>query len=569
MSITYPTTIDSLTNPLSTDTLDSPSHSGQHSDINDAIEALETKIGVDSSAVTTSIDYKLTNASSSNPGHKHTLTNGASDLTSTSTEVDAVVDKVLIGYGGGTNDDTSAINTFLTTNAGEAVQIPAGNYKITGTIAIPTDTTVYAYGARIFDTTTHRTLVTMASGSRLFGIELEGAGNTTADNTGIGISTIGSDASHYIEDVIIRDCYIHDVGGSGIYSYFLDDARIESTKIKSAGVYGYVGLSVKNVHLTGCHIKDISPGNADGNAYGCIFTRARDDSIVTYPISHDFSVTHSLIEDITVWEGLDTHGGYNFDFSHNTINNVETPVAVMSNSMANGTNFYPPHDFTISNNKILGSGTGIGISITGGTPNFAYNANVNNNLVYNCGIDNNVNSAAIKFTYTRGISVSNNTIYQPFMYGISIYQYNYGFSCIGNTVIDAHASATSANNSPAGITIRVDYNTGIISGNSVLLVDSGLDNFVLSYGFRMASATNNDIYMGFNYTNATDPFAGLTGQNVKYTNYDTAALFLNGATPEGAITAPIGSLCINTAGGAGTTLYVKESGTGNTGWAGL
>lgn len=37
-------------------------------------------------------------------------------------------------------------------------------------------------------------------------------------------------------------------------------------------------------------------------------------------------------------------------------------------------------------------------------------------------------------------------------------------------------------------------------------------------------------------------------------------------TPEGAITAPVGSLYTRTNGGAGTTLYVKESGAGNTGW---
>lgn len=37
-------------------------------------------------------------------------------------------------------------------------------------------------------------------------------------------------------------------------------------------------------------------------------------------------------------------------------------------------------------------------------------------------------------------------------------------------------------------------------------------------------------------------------------------------TPEGAVTAPVGSLWTRTNGGASTTLYVKESGTGNTGW---
>lgn len=37
-------------------------------------------------------------------------------------------------------------------------------------------------------------------------------------------------------------------------------------------------------------------------------------------------------------------------------------------------------------------------------------------------------------------------------------------------------------------------------------------------------------------------------------------------TPESAVTAAVGSLYMNTAGGAGTVLYVKQTGTGNTGW---
>ena len=39
-------------------------------------------------------------------------------------------------------------------------------------------------------------------------------------------------------------------------------------------------------------------------------------------------------------------------------------------------------------------------------------------------------------------------------------------------------------------------------------------------------------------------------------------------TPEGSVTAPIGTLYTRLDGGASTTLYVKESGTGNTGWVG-
>lgn len=42
---------------------------------------------------------------------------------------------------------------------------------------------------------------------------------------------------------------------------------------------------------------------------------------------------------------------------------------------------------------------------------------------------------------------------------------------------------------------------------------------------------------------------------------------LRGAgSPEGAVVANVGALYARTDGGAGSTLYVKESGTGNTGW---
>ena len=59
MATSFPASLDTLTNPTSGDSLNSPSHSGQHADANDAIEALQAKVGVDSSAVTTSLDYKL------------------------------------------------------------------------------------------------------------------------------------------------------------------------------------------------------------------------------------------------------------------------------------------------------------------------------------------------------------------------------------------------------------------------------------------------------------------------------------------------------------------------------
>jgi len=67
MATNFPAGLDSLTNPLGTDTLASPSHSSQHANANDAIEALQAKVGVDNSAVTTSIDYRIEQLENATP----------------------------------------------------------------------------------------------------------------------------------------------------------------------------------------------------------------------------------------------------------------------------------------------------------------------------------------------------------------------------------------------------------------------------------------------------------------------------------------------------------------------
>ena len=61
MASNFPSSLDTFTNPSSSDAMDSVSvpHATQHSDLNDAVEALQAKVGADSSAVTSSLDYKV------------------------------------------------------------------------------------------------------------------------------------------------------------------------------------------------------------------------------------------------------------------------------------------------------------------------------------------------------------------------------------------------------------------------------------------------------------------------------------------------------------------------------
>lgn len=65
MATAFPGGLDSFTNPVPTNPLDSVTvpHAGQHDNLNDAVAALEAKVGVNGSAVTSSLDYKVANIS--------------------------------------------------------------------------------------------------------------------------------------------------------------------------------------------------------------------------------------------------------------------------------------------------------------------------------------------------------------------------------------------------------------------------------------------------------------------------------------------------------------------------
>lgn len=62
MASSFPNGLDSFTDPLATDTLDDPDHANLHADINDAVEKLEAKVGINSSGDATSLDALVRSA---------------------------------------------------------------------------------------------------------------------------------------------------------------------------------------------------------------------------------------------------------------------------------------------------------------------------------------------------------------------------------------------------------------------------------------------------------------------------------------------------------------------------
>jgi hypothetical protein len=69
-----------------------------------------------------------------------------------------------------------------------------------------------------------------------------------------------------------------------------------------------------------------------------------------------------------------------------------------------------------------------------------------------------------------------------------------------------------------------------------------------------------------NRLDLTNGSTGLGSLKLSRVLLDTIQILKGAGSPEGSITAPKGSLYLNLSGGAGTSYYVKESGSGNTGW---
>jgi hypothetical protein len=145
-----------------------------------------------------------------------------------------------------------------------------------------------------------------------------------------------------------------------------------------------------------------------------------------------------------------------------------------------------------------------------------------------------------------------------------------------DTTADYTLTGVWTHNANVGInTANGDQPLTVIGGTRIGTANDSAAS-QLSLGGASGSTGNHIITdasgnLSFNYGNAA------VGSSNLALRIDTSGNLLVKASniisgvsaPEGSVTAPIGSLFLRSDGGTATSLYVKESGTGNTGWIGV
>jgi len=488
----------------------------------------------------------------------HTLANGNVAVL----QIDGALNVRQCGAtGDGSTDDTSAIQAALDSGASK-VDLTAGTYLITSTLTMSANQTLTGVG--ILKTASVITMIAASTGCIVEGITIEGNGSGSPISTFKAISVIGADKDNYLSNIRVSNCYVYSYAGYGVYGEFVEDLTINNCTFTDFGFMGVGILSGTNVKCDSLTISDGGTG-ISGRTYGVAFTRREEDSITDYPRSIDCSVTNSHISNCPTWEALDTHGGESCKFINNIIRGCPIGISIAGADDSVGVETFPALKCEVSNNTVYGvSGSSNGIVVTGASTGYLDQCVINGNTLIESGDDGNNLSGAINIgTYTYGVVISNNTLKDSYAHAIKLSSYNKGFAITGNTIIDTQDSSYSAT---AGISIRSTNNEGVISGNSIFATGASLNTYTSVRGISCDSYTN-VIALGNNSNNFTSAIVGIDARNSYFAFSEDGVKMFNGlGTPEGSVTASSGSVFVNRNGGAGTTLYVKESGTGNTGW---
>jgi hypothetical protein len=428
-------------------------------DLEDALKAVEAKVGVTASTVPTSLEYRLGQKQDVIPVGTYVRVNEG-PLSLRDSRVGAVLN--------GVADDTNALvaaRNLLPTNGG-TIYHPGGTLRTTAPFN-PTKNGFKLVGSSRFDCTILNEVsdvFTIAKTASLSGFWLQGI-------------KVRATAGH-----------VFDVGAAGVgmsRSALIDVYIEQANTAKSiwnqpAGLF--LDMLVMDCELTGVTNHSVplwKVVTADGGANCNLFLRLRCNHSGDYFFHFESTVAGSYVNDNTFQD-------INFEMT------------------------------TGGNIRLLS----------------ANNCTVRQCDTYDLPIVGPTTKDLFLASKTTGPTSIENRFEQCFRrggaLGAGLHDIKLAAGAVGRTRVDSCGGSIDLGSTPENIVMALSTNIGTI-------VNPGADNLdVRPDGLRFDTAQNR--------------------------------LTAGAGTPEGVVTAPPGSMFLRSDGGAGTTLYIKETGTGSTGW---
>ena len=570
----YPTALDNLSESyLGTDQVSVVDHAGMHNDANAAINDLQAKLGIDSSAVTTSIDYLLKSTSSVSPGHKHNATDIADGSVTNAefqylggvtsdiqTQLNSKQDLLTNGSGTTINGTAVDLGGILTADANidatsdKVFRIRTSTYVNNGLLGVDANTSTAWIGDISGDSRSiffladegNRYLLLNAPANtiRFNDLSLAGASNgyvwTLADqSTGEGA---WSAISGFVTSVTGTANRITSTGGTtpqiDISASYVGQASITTLGTVATGTWNATTIAVNRggTGQTSYTNGQLLIGNTTGNTLTkATLTGTTNQVVVT---NGSGSITLSLPQSIATSSSV-------------TFGNVTNSALTAGRVTFAGTSGILTDDSAFlwnSTSNILTVGSTGKLSspeastvFLGGTPNASYSGNTNAFFGYNTGIGNTVQYGNTYIGSESGASTSSDAYFNTFIgtYSGKLTQgrsntfigWNTGSANTtgyANTMIGAgvYASGTGSTNCTA---------VGIGAGASI-----GSVNGFTAFGYQAGSADvsgSENTYLGTlaGYSNVSGSFSTYVGSRAGGLHTGGGSVFL-GYSAGGSVT---------------------------------
>lgn len=359
--------------------------------------------------------------------------------------------------------NTAAIQAAINSGA-SSVYLPSGTYTVNSEITVPGN--CYLFGDGIGQTIVYAT--TVGANKAIFRVTNSKVGfsNMTVRGPSVAAYVVDECAIWFYDTTgptkqigFVENVEIYDIGAYGVQIEYFNKVTVNSCYIHNVGYAGVSVLSGYDAKISNNTIDTVTPGTA-GNAYGVAIS-----SRITKLQPTRFVVDGNTVRNIPIWEGLDTHGGYNGVFSNNVIVGCRLGITVTRDDDGRPPSGVQVIGNTIARGDIAHGSTGFGIVVAGSDDNLSFavsNIVVGNNIL-DMGIGNN-EQGVISVQTTNHTIISSNTLNTTYGNGIAFNNTNTNLMVIGNTVTDVDSSMVG---NIAGIKFQSANNTGFVGGNYV------------------------------------------------------------------------------------------------------